>query len=102
MATVSSAVQDADFQGASAAASSIATISSTERSWLLANPPASCFASSYDTAVTRYGDVTATATSIEQAAEAGDANAIHQQVGGSHGDVSALKQAASKAVTACA
>ncbi|HTK43830.1 MAG TPA: hypothetical protein VL749_00560 [Patescibacteria group bacterium] len=102
LAAISSAVQDADFQHASAAASNIATISSTERSWLLSNPPASCFASSYDTAVTRYGDVIATATSIEQAAEAADANTIHQEVGSTHGDLSALKQAATKAVTACA
>jgi hypothetical protein len=102
LATITTAVKGADFQGAHSAAVSMAGVSSTERTWLLAHPPASCYAFSYDTAMTRYGDLLATATSIETAADAADANAIHQDVGSAHGDVSALKQAANKAVTACA
>jgi hypothetical protein len=102
LATITTAVKDADFQGARGAAVSMATVSSTERTWLQAHPPADCYASSYDTALTSYGNLIATATSIETAADAADANAIHQDVGSAHGDVSALKQAGSKAVTACA
>jgi hypothetical protein len=102
LGTITTAVKEADFQGARGAAVSMAAISSTERTWLLAHPPAACYASSYDIAMTRYGDVIETATAIQAAADAADANAIHQDVGSAHGDVSALKQAGSKAVTACA
>jgi hypothetical protein len=101
LATITTAVKGSDFQAARGAAVSMAAVSSTEQAWLLSHPPAACYASSYDTAVTRYGEVTTTATSIQSAADAADANAIHQAVGSAHGDVSALKQAGTKAITAC-
>ena len=87
---------------AKAGADEIATIAKTERSWLLAHPAAACFESFQASAFATYGDLLATATAIAQDADAGDGNAIHQEVGTSHGDVSALRQAGSKAVTACA
>jgi hypothetical protein len=99
--TITTAVRDADVAVAKSAAEDIATIASTERSWLLAHPPAACYDSFQDAAFARYGELTDTATAIAHDADADDINAIHRDVASSHGDVSALKQAGSKAISAC-
>lgn len=102
LSTISAAVQDSDLPTAKAGAAEVATIAMTERSWLLAHPAQACYAAFQASAVASYGELIETASAIAQDADAGDGNAIHQEVGTSHGDVSALRQAGSKAVTACA
>jgi hypothetical protein len=102
LSTITTALQDADLAMAKAAADDIASIATAERAWLLSHPPAACYASFHDAALARYGELITTATAIAVDADAGDANAIHKEVASAHGDVSALKLAGSKAITACA
>jgi hypothetical protein len=101
LSTITSAVQDADLPMAAAAADDIASTAAGERSWLLAHPAAACYETFHESALGAYGDLIATASAIAQDAGAGDGNAIHREVASSHGDVSTLKQAGSKAIAAC-
>jgi hypothetical protein len=102
LGSITTAVHDGDLPSAKTGAEEIASIATAEQSWLVSHPAAACFESFQDSALATYGFLIATATSIAQNADAGDGNAIHQEVGTSHGDVSALRQAGTKAVTACA
>ena len=100
--TITTAVQDADLPTAATAANEIGATATRERTWLQSHPAAACYQSIQDSAMASYGELIVTAAAIAQTAEAGDANAIHPQVASSHGDVSVLRQAGTKAVAACA
>ena len=102
LGTVTTQVQDADFDAAKGAAGQIAAIALTEQSWLLSHPAKACYEPYHATAMETYAELMTTATTIAKHADEADANAIHNDVAHSHLDVSTLKQAASKAVTACA
>jgi hypothetical protein len=102
LSTITTAVHDADVALAKSAADDVATIARRERSWLLAHPPAACYQSFHDAALATYGELIDTATAIANDADAGNTKAIHKEVASSHGDISALKQAGTKAITACA
>ena len=100
--TITTAVQGADLPAAASAADEVGATATRERSWLQSHPAAACYQAIQESAMAAYGELIVTATGIEQNAEAGDANAIHPQVGSAHGDVSTLRQAGNKAVAACA
>ena len=102
LGTVTTQVQDADFDAAKGVADQIAAIALTEQSWLLSHPSKACYEPYHATAMETYGELLTAATTIAKHADEADANAIHNDVAHSHLDVSTLKQAASKAVTACA
>ena len=100
--SITMAVQDADLPAAATAANEIGATATNERSWLQSHPAAACYQSVQESAMGAYGELIVTASAIAQTAGAGDANAIHPQVASSHGDVSTLRQAGTKAVAACA
>jgi hypothetical protein len=102
LGAITSATQDSDFAAAKSAAVKIAAITTTERSWLQSHAPAGCYQSSYDSAVASYVELSATAKAISDDADASRAGAIRNDVAKAHSDLSALKRAGTKAVTACA
>ena len=102
LASITTAVHDADLATAKAGADEIGSIASAERTWLLAHPAHACYESLQESAFATYGDLISTAAAIAADADAGDGNAIHKKVASGHGDVSALRQAGTKAITACA
>ena len=102
LSAITSATQDADFAAAKFAAVKIAAIASTERSWLQSHAAAACYQSSYDSAVASYVDLSATAKAISDDADAGRAGAIRNGVAKARSDLSALKRAGTKAISACA
>jgi hypothetical protein len=102
LGAITSATQDSDFAAAKSAAVKIGAIAATERSWLQSHAPAACYQTSYDSAVASYVELSATAKAISDDADAGRAGAIRNDVAKAHSDLSALKRAGTKAVTACA
>ena len=102
LSDIKTEVGDADFAVVQSAAANLKGIAQAERSWLRSHPPARCFESAYDTALATYEELIATAQAIADAADEGDATAIHQQVAGANGEIAALKQAGNKAVASCA
>ena len=102
LSAITSATQDSDFAAAKSAAVKIGANASTERAWLQSHAPAACYQSFYDSAIASYVELSATATAISDDADAGRAGAIRNDVARAHSDLSALKRAGSKAVTACA
>lgn len=102
LGSITSAVQGGDFAAAGAAADDMAARAGSDRAWLQAHPPATCYQPFQQTAVSLYGGLIDTANDIAAHADAGDDNAIGQDVAHTHGDVSALRQLGNKAVAACA
>ena len=95
------ATQAGDFSAARATAQTIENLAAAERAWLQSHPPAACYETHHTTALTRYAELIATAVEIQADADAGNANAIYQDLATGHNDVAALKLAANKAAAAC-
>ena len=101
LTSITTSVNAADFAAAKATAQNLENLAAAERAWLQAHPPATCYQTHHTNALARYGDLIAIAVEIQADADAGNANAIHNEVATGRGDVAALKLAASKAAAAC-
>ena len=102
LTAITSDIQDPpDFAAAKSHAQQLENLATAGRAWLQAHAPAACYQTQHTNALDRYADLIATAVAIEADADAQNATAIHNDVASGHLDVSALKQAATKAVQDC-
>ena len=102
LGSITTAVQGSDFAAAKAGAEDITATAQAERSWLVSHPPRTCYQPFHAAAMAAYAELITKAGTIAADADAGDDNAIHQDVASSHNDVASLRQAGNKAVAFCA